>query len=212
MTPVTVKRVALLLLVPVLVEILAALLISMTESGADAEGFAYIVVLVMLFVAVPVTIVINLGLIVSAKTDSQGLFLKAMTSPAIFIVCVLIYHTGLWDGYIDPLIPRHVNKIQPASSGIVAENTYEAFFIVIDYQDTEQEQKLITDYAKTNFRERYSTMKEPPSYSTMYYFVPREDYDPFDEAVNREKAIAVFRNVIKAGQSSLERVTKERIP
>lgn len=49
--------------IQILTEILAAILIASTESGAYSEGFAYIIVIVMLIIAIPVTLIGNIILI-----------------------------------------------------------------------------------------------------------------------------------------------------
>jgi hypothetical protein len=50
--------------IPILAEVIGAILIVSTDSGASAEGYAYVVIIVMLIIALPITLIGN-GIIVS---------------------------------------------------------------------------------------------------------------------------------------------------
>lgn len=193
---------------PVLTEFAGSFLLVMTNSGASAEGFAYILVLVMLIVAVPVTLIGNIFLVPRMVTGTAVYFARGLIIPGCYFMVVLIYWTGLWDNAIEPLLPSQEVKISTASSGPVAENSYESFYVVNSYGGTDEEQAEIEIYAREQFVRQ---TREDSTYLTaneMFYFVPRELYDPIYDAPNRESAIAVFRHRGSEGGTVLERVER----
>jgi len=58
------------LALPILVEVIAVFAVIVTDSGASAEGFAGILVVIMLIVAMPITLVGNFLLYGSLKSSS----------------------------------------------------------------------------------------------------------------------------------------------
>ncbi len=179
--------------IPILSELLAAILIVSTESGAYAEGFAYIIVIVILIIAIPITLIGNTILVPRHIADEASYLRRGMIFPALFIGTIMIYYTGIWDKVIYPIFPKQVEKIQPAAGYRLDDNTLEDFFVVHEFSGSGEEMNVIKNYAEKNF-DRLS--RECPDCLIMniyYYFVPRELYDPINTAVNKGKAIAVFR-------------------
>ncbi len=179
--------------IPILALLLASIFIVSTESGAYAEGFAYIIVIVILIIAVPITLIGNTLLVPRHIADKMSYLRRGMIFPALFIGVNLIYYTGMWDKVIYPIFPKHVEKIQPAAGYRLDDNTLEDFFVVHEYSGSGEEMNIIKNYAEKNFDR---TSRECPDCLKMniyYYFVPRERYDPIDTTVSKVKAIAVFR-------------------
>ena len=191
---------------PLLILVGAASLVVMTESGAAAEGFAPIVVLVMIIIAVPVTVIVNMIVVPVASPANAAYFTRGMILPTLTIAAVLVYYTGFWDDVIDPLLPQRVDKIQTASSSRIGADTYESFYVVTAYQGTVDELDLIDQYIRDYYQSR---SWESSSYGTLkmtHYFVPAERYDPIDDAVSRDRAIAVYRHTLNDDGPGLERV------
>jgi hypothetical protein len=91
--------------IPILAEVVGAILIVSADSGASAEGFAYVVIIVMLIIALPITLIGN-GIIVSRQlTDKWSYLRRGLIFPTLFIGACLIYYTGFWDKAIHPLFP-----------------------------------------------------------------------------------------------------------
>lgn len=178
--------------IPILAELLAAILIVSTESGAYAEGFAYIIVIVMLIIAVPITLIGNSLLVQKHIVDKVSYLRRGMILPALFIGVVLIYYTGMWDKVIYPIFPKQVEKIQPAAGYRLDENTLEDFFVVHEYLGSGEEMNVIKNYAEKTFDRTSRECPDCLKLNIYYYFVPRELYDPIDTAVSKDKAIAVF--------------------
>ncbi len=190
--------------IPILAEFIGAILIVSTDSGASAEGFAGIVILVMLIIAVPITLIGN-GIIVSGQlTDKLSYLRRGMILPVLFIAASLVYYTGFWDNVIHPIFPRHVEKIQTAGAHLLDENTYESFFVVNSYTGSSEELKEIENYANKKYAEYTWTSR-----NHIYYFVPHELYDPFDDSLNRERAVAVFRYMSTDETPTIEKITLE---
>jgi hypothetical protein len=192
--------------VPIVAEVLGALLIMSGDSKAYADGFAGLVVLVMLIIALPATLFAN-ALIVPRHADEVSTYLlRGMILPAFFIAACVIYYSGFWDTKISPYLPRQVEKIQTAGGGRVDENTLESFFVVNDYQDSAEEQDQIEDYARATFARYSRESRDILSYTVNFYFVPKHSYDPLDDAASRERAVAVFRHRGGAETPALDRV------
>ena len=129
-----------------------------------------------------------------------------MILPAITIVTMLVYYTGIWDDYIDPLIPSTPDKIRTASSSRIADDVYESFYVVTAFEGSSEEYEIIDEYMRDYFQRR---RWESSSYGTLdmtHYFVPEGRYDPIDDAVSRRAAIAIYRHVSVEGEPDLERV------
>lgn len=189
---------------PLASEIVGAALIVTTESGADGEGLSWLVVLVMLVLALPLTLFANSFIVPRHAADSMAYFKKGMRAPAIFIVAVLIYHTGIWDKAISPYLPRHVEQIQPAGGGWIDEQTWESFYTLSSYQGTAEEQTDIEEFVRQRV---VSTRGRNKINSEIWmFFVPAELYDPIDNAVSKKHAVAVFRHEILPTNESVERV------
>ncbi len=194
--------------IPILAELLGAFLIVTTESGAYAEGFSYIVVLVILIVAIPVTLFGNAFLVPRHIAEKESYLPKSMILPALFFGVVLIYYTGIWDKVIHPLFPRDVAKIQTASGHRVGENTWEAFYTVFEYTGSSENINVIQDYAVKAFDRRSRECADCIKMNVYYYFVPHELYDPIDYSVSRENAIAVFRHMSTDVRATIEQVER----
>ena len=191
---------------PLLILVGVASLIVMTDSGASAEGFAAIIILVMIIVAVPLTVVINVIAVPVAAPKKSDYFWRGMVLPAITIVAMLVYYTGIWDDYIDPLLPSTVDKIRTASSARIADNVYESFYVVTAYEGTSEEHEVIDQYMRDHFQRR---LWESSSYGTLdmtHYFVPEGRYDPIDDAVSRKAAIVIYRHALGEEGPKLERI------
>jgi hypothetical protein len=192
--------------VPVIVEILAALLIVSTEAGASAEGFSYLVVLVMLVIAIPVTLIGNAVLVPRRPADTRSFLLRSMALPMVFIGAALIYYTGIWDDFIDPLLPSRVEKVQTAGGGRLGDDTFESFYTVHRYTGSETDFGAIEDYAKNHFARESRECSLCMKMNMYYYYVPKELYDPIDRAVSREKAVAVYRYLGTEADATFQRV------
>ena len=180
-------------IIPLLAEVIAAVLIVSTESGAYAGPFAYVMVLVMLIIAVPITVFGNLFIVPSGAVGADDYLLRSMILPAVFIAACLIYHTGFWDKSIDPLFPKTVDKFSPAGSGWVDETTNEVFIVVNDYRDSAEDMDAIAQHAADDLARAIRDGSDYAAYNVHYYFVPRADYDALDDAASRANAIAAFR-------------------
>lgn len=195
--------------IPVLVEVICAILVSMTESGASAEGFAYVVVLVMLMIAIPITLIGNIILVPGHADDNASYLLKGMVLPAIFMAFVLIYHTGIWDKTIRtmrPYLSGHAENIRTAESGPTVGNTYESFFVIETYGGSAEEQHEIDVYAREYFIKMARGNRDYLALNVWFYFVPRGLYDPKNNFINRERAVAVFRHISTDGSTTIEKL------
>ncbi len=192
--------------IPILAELLAAILIVSTESGAYAEGFAYIVVLIILIIAIPITLIGNTILVPRHIAENVSYLRRGMIFPALFIGAILIYHTGIWDKAIYPLFPRHVEKIQPAAGYKLDDNTLEDFFVVHEFTGSGEEMNVIKNYAEKDFDRLSRECPDCLKMKIYYYFVPHELYDPINTAISKEKAIAVFRYMSVEGSATIKQV------
>ena len=199
-------RVLLIFVLPIAVEIAAAMVVSMFESGAYADGFAAIVVLVMLIIAIPLTIFCNMLLVYTSFTSAGPGLLRAMIAPVVFIFCVLIYYTGLWDKQISPLFPETVEFIQPAGSGRMEDGSYQTFFTVHGFEGTTEELQTIEKFAQDDFDKMAWGNSGLLELHMTYYFVPTEKYDPIDYAKSRNNAIAVFRHAGSEDEQIMRRI------
>ena len=186
------KRVLYFFMLPLLVEFAAVVLISSTDSGAYAEGFASLALLVMLIIAIPLTIIGNLFIMPRLAEIGSNQLWRGMIIPALFIGICLVYYTGIWDKTIDPLLPRSVEMIQPAGSGWVNDTTYEIFLTLHGDYSSELQRQTISE----NARNRLIASHVEPSYAsnvtTFLYVVPAEDYAPLDHASSRAMAVAFY--------------------
>lgn len=193
-------------IIPVVAEFIAAVLIVSTESGAYAGPFAYVLVLVMLMIAVPITIFGNLFIVPSDTVGIDDYLLRSMILPAVFVSACLIYHTGFWDHWIDPLLPRTVDKFSPAASGWIDKTTHEVFIVVNDYRDSDEDMDAIAQHAADDLARAIRDASDYAAYYIHYYFVPRERYDPIDDAASTANAIAVFRYAGSDGDPVLKAI------
>lgn len=193
---------------PILIEIIAALAIVTTESGASAEGFAGILIVIMLIMAIPITLIGNVFIVPRYMTDRLSYIFIGMILPACFVVVIVIYYTGIWDHKIKPYFPRQIDKIVTAGSGPVGDGTFESIFVINGYTGSSEEQKEIESYARKTYTERTWGNSEYVTLNVQYYFVPRELYDPLDDSLNRERAVAVFRHMGTDKTVTIERVER----
>lgn len=80
---------------PLLILVGAASLIVMTGPGYDTVGYAPLVLLGMVIVAVPVIVVANMIIVPVAAPTRAPYFVRGMIFPCIFIAAMLIYYTGI---------------------------------------------------------------------------------------------------------------------
>jgi len=139
------------LALPILVEVIAVFAVIVTDSGASAEGFAGILVVIMLIIAMPITLVGNFLLLPRKMTDKSSYIIKSMALPACFIVAIVIYYTGIWDHTIRSHFPKPVEKIQVAGSGPVGDGKFEFIFLVNGYTGSIEEQAEIENYARKTY-------------------------------------------------------------
>ena len=92
---------------PLLILVGVASLIVMIEPRAAADGFAAIVILVMVIIAVPVIVVANMIVVPVNSPTITPYFVRGMILPGIFIVAMLVYYTGVWDDVTEPM-PTHI--------------------------------------------------------------------------------------------------------
>lgn len=97
------SRLLLGFVLPLIVEIIGSYLIARTDSGAEGASFAYLVVLIMLLAAMPITIAVNSYVVPAEPRDSATIIVRGMIFPAFYIAAVLIYYTGLWDQLVSPM-------------------------------------------------------------------------------------------------------------
>lgn len=81
---------------PVVVLVVGMLLLANVDSVAHAAEFAALGVFFMLLVALPITIVGNF-ILLRPNGNTLDHFKRGMILPAFFILCAIIYQTGLWD-------------------------------------------------------------------------------------------------------------------
>jgi hypothetical protein len=81
---------------PVVVLVVGMLLLANVDSAAHAAEFAALGVFFMLLVALPITIVGNF-ILLRPNGNTLDHFKRGMILPAFFILCAIIYQTGLWD-------------------------------------------------------------------------------------------------------------------
>ena len=191
---------------PLLILVAMASLIVATDSGAYAEGFAPLVILVMVIVAVPVIVVANMIVVPVAATENSAYFFRGMIFPAIFIAAMLIYYTGFWDKVVEPLLPQHIDKIQTAGGGRVDEDTYEFFYVVYNYEASAEEHLIIDEYMRDTYQRSTGQNSGYAKLNVNHYFVPDGHYDPIDDVVSRAEAIAVYRQEVTADGPSLVRI------
>jgi len=194
--------------IPILAELLGAILVVNTESGSYAEGFAYIVVLVILIIAIPITLIGNAILVPRHIADKASYLRRGMILPALFIGVILIYYTGIWDKAIYPLFPRHVEKIQTAAGHRLDENTLEDYFVILEYTGSDEEMDEIEDYAMKHFGVMSRECPKCMKMNVHYYFVPQEIYDPIDYSLSRERAVAVFRHLSTDESATIEKIER----
>lgn len=193
---------------PILAEVIVAFAIIITESGASAEGFAGILVVIILIIAIPITLVGNIFIVPRYMTNKLSYIFKGMILPACFIVAIVIYYTGIWDHTIKPYFPKQIEKIVTAGSGPVGDGTYEHILVVNSYTGSNEEHKEIESYAKKKYKEKTWEDSKYVTLTVQYYFVPRELYDPMDDSLNRERAVAVFRHMGTDKSATIERVER----
>lgn len=191
---------------PLLVIVGAASLIVMTDSGASAEGFAALGILVMVIVAVPVTVIVNMIIVPVAAPTRSAYLSRSMILPALTIIGMLVYYSGVWDDYIDPLLPRTVEKIRTGGSGRIAEDVYESFYVVTAYEGTAEELEVIDRYMRDYYQRRSWENSGYERLDMTHYFVPESRYDPVYDDVSRKAAVAIYRHRTGADGPGLERV------
>ena len=130
-----------------------------------------------------------------------------MIMPAIFVAAVLIYHTGMWDKTVKSHLPRHTENIQTAGSGSFGGDGYRAYFVLNTYAGTPEDDQAIEAYASKNFLDMTRANSAYLSLNVYFYFVPREHYDPIDDAVSRERAVATFLHSNTDTSATMERVS-----
>ena len=81
---------------PVVVLTIGMLLLANVDSAAHAAEFAALGVFFMLLVALPITVIGNF-ILLRPIGDTLDHFKRGMILPAFFILCAIIYQTGLWD-------------------------------------------------------------------------------------------------------------------
>jgi hypothetical protein len=178
---------------PISLELAVSFLLVMFPSGASAEGFAYLIVLVGLMFAVPLTVFANIVLVPKDASWKVAVISRSLILPGIYTVAIVVYYSGFWDSVIDPLLPQQQSKIETASGGWIDDDTWESFYVVNGFEATADEQDLIENYAIRQFQRQ---TREDPGYSSRnedFYFVPRELYDPINLTSSREDAVAVFQ-------------------
>lgn len=193
---------------PILAEVIAAFTIIITESGASAKGFSGIFVVIMLMLAIPITLVGNIFIVPRYMTDKLSYFFRGMILPASTIVVIVIYYTGIWDYTIKPIFPKQIEKISIAGSGPAGGGTFESIFVVNSYIGSSEEQKEIEEYAQKRYTENTWENSEYVTLTVKYYFVPRELYDPLDDSLSKERAVAVFQHIGTDKSATIERVDR----
>lgn len=193
-------------IIPILAELLGAIIIVSTEAGAYAEGFSYIVVIVMLVIAIPLTLFGNIILVPKHIDNKQSYIFKGMILPGIFILAILIYYTGIWDKFIDPLFPSNVEKIQTAGGGRVGDNSLEDFFVVNEYTNSVEDMTKIENYARKHFATMSRECTKCLKMNIHFYFVPKEHYDPINYSLSRKRAVAVFRHLSTDDSSTIVKI------
>ena len=150
----------------------------------------------------------NFILVPKHITDKESYLFRGMILPALFIGVTLIYYTGIWDKAIYPLFPRHVDKIQTAAGYRLDDNTWEDFFVINEYTGSDEDANAIEDYAVNQFGVLSRECPECMKMNVSYYFVPRELYDPIDDAASRESAVAVYRHMGTEGSATIEKIER----
>jgi len=77
--------------------VVGMLTIANMESGAGAAEFGGLAVFFMLLFALPVTLIINLVVLLQGSKSRASCFAIGMISPGIFLLAAAIYQSGLWD-------------------------------------------------------------------------------------------------------------------
>ncbi|MDA1372015.1 MAG: hypothetical protein O2971_14780 [Proteobacteria bacterium] len=168
------KKILLCLVLPVLVQAVGGILIILPESGASGGPFAGILILVMFLIAAPLTLLVNGVLLLPQDKDSNFYLKRGMIMPGIFLFSCLIYYTGIWDDYIDPLFPSSTPAISPASSIRIGPNASYDFFVLTDYLASEEELQEITEWvAGESLRGTFDDQ-----WHHRWYFVPGHLYAP----------------------------------
>ena len=191
---------------PLLILVGVASLVVMTDSGAVDGGFAPLLILVMTIVAIPVVVVANIIIVPVRSPANAAYFVRGMFVPGLFILAMLIYSTGTWDNVIEPLLPQRVDKIQTASSGRIGEDVYESFYVVADYSGSAEDLAAIDAYIRDFYKRRNWENSGYAALDMSHYFVPVEEYDPIDDAISRERAVAVYRHDAIDGKYNLVRI------
>ena len=191
---------------PLLILVGIASLIVMTDSGAVDGGFAPLLILVMTIVAVPVVVVANMIIVPVRSPANAAYFVRGMIFPGIFVAAMLIYSTGTWDEVIEPLLPQRVDKIQTASSSRIGDDVYESFYVVADYSGSAEDLSAIDSYIREYFERRTWEYSGYAELNMSHYFVPTESYDPIDDAISRQRAVAVYRHQVIDGEHELVRI------
>jgi|GEM_PF-1913244 len=193
---------------PILVEVIAVFAVIVTDSGASAEGFAGILVVIMLIIAIPITIVGNFLILPRQMTDKSSYIFRSMVLPACFIIAIVIYYTGIWDHTIRPHFPKQVEKIQVAGSGPVGEGKFEFIFVVNGYTRTIEEQAEIENYARQTYTRKTWENSKYVTFDVKYYFVPRELYDPLNDSLSKQGAAAVFHHSGTDKSATIEQIER----
>lgn len=194
---------------PLTVEVVGALLICSTDSGANADGFAGIVVLLMLLIALPGTLLGNIVILAPPAAEPARWFRRGMILPVMFLSAVLIYYSGIWDRWIHPLFPRTQENIQTLSSRKVDETTFESFFVVREFSDDSESLTEIEQYATEDFE---SMIRANPDYldrNLYFYFVTADAYQGLDDDAIRQRAIVAYRHLASDKTPALERIKPE---
>lgn len=120
---------------PLLILVAIASLIVATDSGASAEGFAALIVLVMVIIGVPVIIVANMIVVPVAADQKSAYFFRGMIFPGIFIAAMLIYYTGAWDNFVEPQLPQRIDKSRSWESSGYTTLNMSHYFVPADLYD-----------------------------------------------------------------------------
>ncbi len=85
------------LLLPIAIQIACMLVIANMESGASAAEFGGLAVFFMLLASLPVTLVVNLVILLQDSSTPLACFARGMIIPGLVIAAGVIYQSGLWD-------------------------------------------------------------------------------------------------------------------
>ena len=192
------------LVLPIVAEILGVLVIATTNSGAYAEGFAGIVLLVMLIIGAPLTLFGNALIVSRSPAEKVAYLRKGMILPVLFLGACLVYYTGFWDKFIDPLFPSVEVKLQTGGGGRLDDDTYEFFVVANSYSGSDAELAEFEEYSRQLLRSSGWTVSDLETTTVLHYFVPRDMYDPIHDAPNRDSAVTIFRYTGSNGELVLD--------